>query len=136
MRDVGDPFCPDQASVDSIMAIAHMKPTSSRATAVCVNKRLNTDNLPSCAGRGSRDLADELEKILLENAIPAKLIRSPCMNNCKIGPNLKIQGAELFNGVSEETLDEVVQAIRAEIDRRKAMAADANNNAETGAQKP
>ena len=34
MRLLGDPFPPDQASIGSIMAIAHMKPTSSRATAV------------------------------------------------------------------------------------------------------
>ena len=88
---------------------------------LCVNKRLNTDDQPSCAGRGSRELADKLEKILLENSIPAKLIRSPCMNNCKIGPNLKIQAAELFNGVDEESLDEVVKAIKAEVDRRRPL---------------
>ena len=34
MRDVGDPFALDQTSVVSIRAIAHMKPTNSRATAV------------------------------------------------------------------------------------------------------
>ena len=34
MRDVDDPLCADQASVGSMRAIAHMKPTSSRATAV------------------------------------------------------------------------------------------------------
>ncbi len=88
---------------------------------LCVNKRLSSDNLPSCAGRGSRELADKLERILLENSIPAKLIRSPCTNNCKIGPNLKIQAAKLFNGVSEESLDEVVEAIKAEVERRRAL---------------
>ena len=30
---------------------------------VCINKRLNTDKLPNCAGRGSRGLADQLEKL-------------------------------------------------------------------------
>ena len=89
---------------------------------MCINKRLNSDNLPSCAGRGSRELADKLAQLLLQNSIPAKLIRGPCMNNCKIGPNLKIQGAELFNGVSDESLTEVVDAIKAEVDRRKASA--------------
>lgn len=89
---------------------------------LCTNKRLNTDKQPSCAGRGSKELADQLEKILLEQSIPAKLIRSPCMNNCQIGPNLKIQAAELFNGVTEETLPEIVEAIKAEVARRKSMA--------------
>lgn len=87
---------------------------------LCTNKRLNKDSLPSCAGRGSRELADKIEKILLEQSIPAKLIRSPCMNNCKIGPNLKVQGGELYNGVTEERLDEIIDAIKAEVDRRKA----------------
>ena len=100
---------------------------------LCTNKRLNTDNLPSCAGRGSREMADKLEQILLQNAIPAKLIRSPCMNNCKIGPNLKIQGAELFNGVTQDTLDAVVEAIKAEVARRKAQAHENTNGPTDGA---
>lgn len=87
---------------------------------LCTNKRLNKDGLPSCAGRGSRELADKIEEILLEQSIPAKLVRSPCMNNCKIGPNLKVQGGELYNGVTEERLDEIIDAIKAEVARRKA----------------
>lgn len=89
---------------------------------LCTNKRLNTDRQPSCAGRGSKELADKLEDILLAESIPAKLIRSPCMNNCQIGPNLKIQAAELFNGVTADSLPEIVNAIKAEVARRKAQA--------------
>ncbi len=89
---------------------------------LCTNKRLNTDNLPSCAGRGSRELADKLEKILLENSIPAKLIRSPCMNNCQHGPNLKVQGGDFYNGVTEDDLEKIVEAVKAEVERRKALA--------------
>ena len=91
---------------------------------LCTNKRLNTDKVPSCGGRGSRELADKLEKVLLQGGIPAKLIRSPCMNNCQIGPNVKIQGAELFNDVTEDAFDEIVTAIKAEVKRRKALAAE------------
>ncbi|NKB43312.1 MAG: hypothetical protein GKS03_03440 [Alphaproteobacteria bacterium] len=87
---------------------------------LCTNKRLNKDALPSCAGRGSRELADKIEKILLEQSIPAKLIRSPCMNNCKIGPNLKVQRGELYSGVTEENLDEIIEAIKAQVSRQKA----------------
>jgi len=90
---------------------------------LCINKRLNTDDVLSCAGRGSRDLADKLEKLILENSIPAELVRSPCMNNCRIGPNLKIQGAELYNEVSEDKLSEIVDALKAEAERRQAEAA-------------
>lgn len=88
---------------------------------ICINKRLNTDNLPSCAGRGSRDLADKLEQILIQNAIPAKLIRSPCMNNCQNGPNMKVQGGDFYNGVTEDDFPDIVEAIKAEVARRKAL---------------
>jgi NADH:ubiquinone oxidoreductase subunit E len=87
---------------------------------MCINKRLNTDNVPSCAGRGSRDLADKLEKLLLAQGIPAKIVRSPCMNNCRIGPNLKIQGGDLYNEVGEESLPDILDAIKAEAERRLA----------------
>ncbi|MDG2244287.1 MAG: (2Fe-2S) ferredoxin domain-containing protein [Rhodospirillaceae bacterium] len=87
---------------------------------LCTNKRFNEDELPSCAGRGSRELAHKIEQILLDQSIPAKLIRSPCMNNCRIGPNLKIQRGDLFNEVTEDRLDEIIEAIKAEVTRRKA----------------
>jgi NADH:ubiquinone oxidoreductase subunit E len=93
---------------------------------LCINKRLNTDDVPSCAARGSRELADKLERLILENSIPAELVRSPCMNNCRIGPNLKIQGAELYNEVSDEKLADIVAAIKAEAERRQAEAANAS----------
>jgi hypothetical protein len=90
---------------------------------VCINKRLNTDRLPSCGGRGSRGLADLLERKILDERIPASITRGPCMNNCMHGPNLKIQGADYFNlddQISEENIARVMAAIRAEAARRKA----------------
>lgn len=97
------------------------------AVRICINKRLNTDRLPSCAGRGSRGLADLLERQILAQGIPAEIVRGPCMNNCLIGPNLKIQGAEFFNlhgDMSDANIEKIMAAIRAEAERRKAMAAD------------
>jgi len=90
---------------------------------ICINKRLNTDRLPSCAGRGSRGLADLLEQRVLAERIPASITRGPCMNNCAIGPNLKIQGAEFFSlqdDVSPANIDRIIEAIRREVERRKA----------------
>ncbi len=94
---------------------------------ICINKRLNTDNLPSCAGRGSRGLADLLERRILAESIPAEIVRGPCMNNCLIGPNLKIQGAAFFNlqgEISDANIERIMDAIKAEAERRKAAAAD------------
>ena len=104
--------------------VPHQKPLFK--VRLCINKRLNTDDVPSCAARGSRELADKLERLILENSIPAELVRSPCMNNCRIGPNLKIQGAELYNEVSDEKLADIVAAIKAEAERRQAEAANAS----------
>ena len=93
---------------------------------ICINKRLNTDRLPSCGGRGSRGLADLLEREILAQGIPAEIIRGPCMNNCLIGPNLNIQGADLFSlqdDISDANIAKIMDAIRAEAERRKALAA-------------
>jgi hypothetical protein len=91
---------------------------------ICINKRLNTDRLPSCAGRKSRGLADLLERRILDEGIPAEILRGPCMNNCMIGPNLKIQGAEFFSlndDISEASIEKILTAIRAEVARRQAL---------------
>ena len=91
---------------------------------ICINKRLNTDRLPSCAGRGSRGLADLLERRILDEGIPAEIIRGPCMNNCLIGPNLKIQGADFFNlqdDMSDANIEKILNAVRAEVARRKEL---------------
>ncbi len=95
------------------------------AVPICINKRLNTDQLPSCAARGSRGLADLLERRILDEGIPAEIVRGPCMNNCLIGPNLKIQGADFFNlqnDISDEAIEKIIAAIRAEVARRRELA--------------
>jgi NADH:ubiquinone oxidoreductase subunit E len=92
---------------------------------VCINRRLNTDNLPNCAGRGSREFADRLEKQIAAENLPTKVIRGPCMNNCAIGPNLKIQGGEMLNlncDVSDGRFEAVMDKIRAEIKKRQGAA--------------
>ena len=91
---------------------------------VCINKRLNTDRLPSCGGRGSRGLADALERMILEERIPASVTRGPCMNNCLHGPNLKIQAADYFNlegDISDAAIERIMVAVRAEAERRRAL---------------
>ncbi len=97
---------------------------------VCINKRLNTDKLPSCGGRGSRGLADLLEKKILEERIPASVVRGPCMNNCLNGPNLKIQGGEFFNlkdDMSDEKIEEIMTALREQTAKRR-LAQKANSD--------
>ena len=91
---------------------------------VCINKRLNTDRLPSCAGRGSRGVADLLERTILEERLPASVTRGPCMNNCLHGPTIKIQGADFLSlegDIGPAQIEKIMMAIRAEAERRKAQ---------------
>jgi len=91
---------------------------------ICINKRLNTDKLPSCGGRGSRGVADLIERRIMDERLPASVTRGPCMNNCLHGPTIKIQGAgflSLEGDISEAQIETVMAAIRAEAERRMAM---------------
>jgi len=91
---------------------------------VCINKRLNTDRLPSCGGRGSRGLADLLERLIMNERLPASVARGPCMNNCLHGPTIKIQGADflsLEDDIGAAQIEKIMAAIRAEAERRKAL---------------
>jgi len=90
---------------------------------ICINKRLNTDRLPSCAARGSRELALKLEGLITAENLPVEIKRGPCMNNCLVGPNLKIQGGAMFNlndDTSDARIAEIMAAIRDEVAKRKA----------------
>ena len=81
---------------------------------ICINKRMNTDRIASCAARGSRGLADRLETLIAAEGLPAELLRGPCMNNCQIGPNIKIQAGPMFNlkeDISDARVDEIMAAI-------------------------
>ncbi len=99
------------------------------AVRVCINKRLNTDKLPSCGGRGSRGLADALERQIMEERLPASITRGPCMNNCLHGPTIKIQGGDFISlegEVDAAAIARVMSAIRAEAERRRALPAEAD----------
>ena len=94
---------------------------------ICINKRLNTSRLPSCGGRGSHGLADALERLIMAERIPASITRGPCMNNCLNRLNLKIQAADYFylqDDLSDSAVENIMVAIRAESERRKALALD------------
>lgn len=97
---------------------------------ICINKRLNTDKLPSCGGRGSRGLADLIEQRIMDERLPASVTRGPCMNNCLHGPTIKIQGADflsLENDMSDAQIEKIMVAIRAETTRRLAAQPDDND---------
>jgi hypothetical protein len=56
---------------------------------VCVNFRANP-NQPSCAARGSRELALCLQAELVSHKINIVIEHSDCLGYCDKGPNLKL----------------------------------------------
>lgn len=56
---------------------------------ICVNFRANPDQ-PSCAARGSKDLALCLEAEIAKHKLNIGIERSGCLGFCDVGPNLKL----------------------------------------------
>jgi len=86
---------------------------------VCVNQRPITDRLPSCANRGSHELFEELEKMLQQQGIRVKIVKTACMNKCRQGPNIRVQKGRLFNCVRADSLHEIVDAVNTALQLRK-----------------
>ena len=60
-----------------------------RALRMCVNFRAG-NTMPSCGARGSRELADEMERQAGERALPVELERVHCLGQCHIGPTMRL----------------------------------------------
>lgn len=76
---------------------------------VCTNYRAYPNN-PSCAARGSKEVALELTRQLQNNSVNIKIEESPCMGFCDVGPNMHlIPGGEFFHEVSDKKLGEIIE---------------------------
>jgi (2Fe-2S) ferredoxin len=79
---------------------------------ICVNLRFG--ERPSCAARGSKALADELESRIDTEGLFVKVTRSVCQNQCELGPSLRLlPGPEIFKQVGVGDLDRVMERVRA-----------------------
>lgn len=56
---------------------------------VCVNHRANP-NQPSCAARGSKEIALRIEQEIARQGLPVELERIDCLGHCEQGPNLRL----------------------------------------------
>jgi len=80
---------------------------------VCINHRANP-TLPSCAARGSRQLADSLEQEIRDRGLDIHVTRLPCLGRCEEGPNLKLSpGGQYINHVTEGDLEQIMAEINA-----------------------
>lgn len=75
---------------------------------VCIKRRFA--HQPSCAARGSEDLARQLEALIEEAGAPVKVHRFPCLGMCEEGPNMKVVGGDLFHHVDLAALPAVLAA--------------------------
>ena len=76
---------------------------------VCVNFRPFT-NQPSCAQRGSRELAHWLEQEIAERGLDAKVDRSVCLGHCVEGPNIRLLGEDFVHFSTREKLIPLLEA--------------------------
>lgn len=84
----------------------------SRELVVCVNRRPFSGQ-PSCAMRGSRELADWLQAEIEARGLDVRVERIVCMGHCAIGPNVKLTGGEMIHEATREKLaallDDLIQ---------------------------
>ena len=84
----------------------------SKKILVCTNYRANPNN-SSCAARGSKQIAVELQLELEKANISIEIEASPCMGFCNVGPNLRlVPNGEFFHEVSAEKLTKITRATK------------------------
>ncbi len=77
---------------------------------VCTNFRPFT-NQPSCAHRGSKELADWLEGEIRERGLDVKIDRSVCLGHCPVGPNVRLLGQDFYHEATREKLVPLLDAL-------------------------
>jgi predicted metal-binding protein len=77
---------------------------------VCINLRPFAGQ-PSCAARGSRDLADYLEQAIACRKLDTKVQRVVCLGHCQRGPNVRIAGGFFIHEANTARLDALLDAL-------------------------
>lgn len=76
----------------------------------CINFRPFSGQ-PSCAYRGSKELADHLEAEIQRRDLNISLERIVCMGHCQRGPNFRVLGGEFVHEATEEKLDALLDRL-------------------------
>jgi NADH:ubiquinone oxidoreductase subunit E len=67
---------------------------------ICTNFRPFAGE-PSCANRGSKQLADLIERTVKSRGLDITLKRSVCLGHCPVGPNLRVAGGDFIHHATE-----------------------------------
>jgi NADH:ubiquinone oxidoreductase subunit E len=79
---------------------------------ICTNFRANP-NTPSCAARGSKEVAAALAQQLAQKNVVIEIEEIQCMGFCDIGPNVRlIPNGEFFHAVSTKQLAKIIKAAK------------------------
>ncbi len=78
---------------------------------ICVNRRYQGDK-PSCAARGSIELADRLEREIRDRSIDITLERLKCFGHCSKGPVMRlVPGGRFYFDLTEDDLDRAIETL-------------------------
>lgn len=80
---------------------------------VCVNRRPNPTH-PSCAARGSAEIADELEIQIAAQGLDVTVERIVCLAHCDRGPALRLAGEKFILGAELTDVPEIIGMLAAE----------------------
>jgi len=95
--------------------VPHACTVSETTLLVCINSRIAGDK-PSCAGRGSEQLADALEQGLVERGLAVTLGRIKCFGRCHEGPNVRLApGGRFWRGTGLGDVAAIIDHVEAEI---------------------
>lgn len=82
-----------------------------RSVIVCINHRANPGR-PSCAARGSRQIADMLETALEQAQLPVTVQRVYCLGHCESGPVLRIApGGRFYTDFAPQQINELLNSL-------------------------
>lgn len=78
---------------------------------LCIHRRTNPAQ-PSCAARGSLEIAEQLEREIAMHGWDIKLERFDCLGRCDEGPNLRLApGGPFRSGIVASHLEELLREI-------------------------
>lgn len=80
---------------------------------MCINFRPFSGQ-PSCAYRGSRELADWLEAEVARRELNIRVERIVCMGHCAKGPNVKVTGGDFIHGADQQKLEVLLEQLAAD----------------------
>ena len=77
---------------------------------VCENLRAFTTQ-PSCARRGSKELAVWFEAEVARRGLDVTLERVVCLGHCQMGPNFRVIGGDFVHEATREKLAALLDAL-------------------------